>query len=154
MMIERFGSISEFSRKLQLYLQEQTDETRDNEERRRKNSDMSLEEMDFLGITRSDDDKEIIGNHNRNNNIKNIENDRKFNRNVDENDTFDDFSDEFVIPGISLNDDNLLAANINQASQRDGNSNRRIYTMPLSKLFSLFHKYVPQKEQFYCYQLF
>ena len=145
-MIERFGSISEFSRKLQLYLQEQTDETRDNEERRSRNSEMSLEEMDYLGITRSDDDNEIIGNYNRSDNIKHIENDRKFNRNIDVNDAFDEFSDEFVIPGISLNDDNLLAANLNEASQRDRNSNRRVYTMPLSKLFSLFHKYVPQKE--------
>ena len=136
MMIERFGSISEFSRKLEIYLREKERSSRDSD------SEMSLEEMDFLGMTREEYNQKTNSNNGRNDDYS--KNDKIFNKKADANDIIDDFSEEYVVPGINFNDNN---------SEKEGFPSRRAYTMPLSKLFSLFHKYVLHPELLSSYVL-
>ena len=89
------------------------------------------------------DSQKTNSNNGRNDDYS--KNDKIFNKKADANDIIDDFSEEYVVPGINFNDNN---------SEKEGFPSRRAYTMPLSKLFSLFHKYVLQPELLSSYVLF
>ena len=130
------------------------DRNKNRNEYRSNRSDYKTINNDNDNSKNHNDDENNHTNNNHNNDYDNYDNDNNNNTKKiqDINDIINGFSEELIIPEINFDekdsvknstliDDYEMLLNLSDP-ELEGVPKRKLYTLPLSKLFSLFHRYV------------